>query len=143
MKKHFRKILGAALACTAMFTGAIGLTANAYVNSYSVINPYYSSDGNVYFGVTVTNRSGYVSSFNYYGALYNNTNNTMYGATNSMGNALAIGNNVTTSVMGYKSYSTMPDHTRCENHVSCYYGSTIPTYGTPYETFVGNSYFDK
>lgn len=137
-----KKLAATVLAIMTMSTGTIGLSASALTNRYSTFNPY-KSGSNVYFGVEVTNTSGSVSSFSYYGALYNNVSGSQYGATTSIVNQTAVGNGLTVSVRGLKSYSNMPDQTRCENHVASFYGATIPTYGTPYETYVNNSYFNK
>ena len=141
MKRTFKKMVAAIIAVATMYTFAVGMPASAYINRYST---YYSPTNNsVEFGVYVTNQSGYVSSFNHYGALYNNVTNTMYGSTTSLGNQCAVGNDVQVTLRGNVQKSNMPDHTRCEQHVSCYYGISIPTYGTPYETFIGNTYYNK
>lgn len=142
MKKSLKGMLAAVFSVTVLCTSMVSMGVGATVNRYSTIAPYRSGS-NVYFGATVTNTSDSISSFSYYGGLYNNVTGAIFGSVEGAGNQLAVGNGVTVSLRGTKAYDALPDQTRCENHVSVFYGYTIPTSAVPYESYVSDTYFNK
>lgn len=138
MNKKFKKMTAAVMAVATLAVGMTGMSASAAVNKYSTLQTY-KSGSNVYFGATAKNLKNSSSDFYYAGQLYNITTG---GFINSVSDIeYDVGKNIQVTMRGSRSYSSLPDSTKCVNNVRAY--ANYSQYASPYETYSNNSYYYK